>query len=1324
MLVSLIPADIAYAMKEEEKKLEVVHLSDGQYMIKLPGIDYTRARQVPDLPKINPEDNPDEFWPNEVKVDIDDLVLQATGVKSVTITVTATDADYSRDYKIGSEWFGKGYPVPVPNDEYSPKVFVKFDDGRDSRYIVEAKSKPTNVVNINIGFLGHTGVATRWFGSSTRPDVKANFVGINETPHKFDLPKIDQNSILREGNNPWAWRGHDNPVNLQIVPESHIRINDFPSTQDIYLKIQDAKHGKLADSKYYYQIIGDSLHGFHATMREETKVIFDANGAKYNDETTKKENKFANGLKVGDKNFSEFHTFKGDERDKLIEGSIESVGIDGLKKLEVPTAKDINKDSIPKKTEDGKQVEQEFQGWSRSANGPVIKNFDNEVIEGDTTFYAIYAPIAQGKVAVQYVDANGNAIEDKYKIQGKDYPKFADGNMGEDVKKDTIPEPKFIGYERSGDIVVTGKKYDENGRDTVEVPYKKLPDIIPGDEASEDVKNTYTKVTFAADTNKGKLKLGETDGGAEKVYYVNPKSGKTIEDVRTKDNITAEGKKDVYKVDETTPWTFGLKAGKDKSSLTEIKEHTINDTSQVVVNQTDNEGNDLFTEIILTANFVKEKGTVTYVYDYKNETSITDPSKTDIPAVPTDNKEHEVETTVTAETTIAKDKTVPVKDNNGNTIGNWKFSGWNPAELKVKKNSDTVKNEFKGTWTFEEVGKKDVTYEFASGTSGATLPEDVTKLLKLKTKTGQYIGSPVTAPTEAYNSVKIEEGTNAGTWTFKGWYAKSIDDEANKNQTLIVSEEDPNKFIGKWEFEKAKSTVSYKFEYEPADTTASKNGITTELTDNKEYEVGTPVTPKTIEKTNVEVKDDQGNVIGVWTFNGWNKENLTVDVDKANNVFTGKWIFAEKLVMSHKFKVEGTNNVPDEVKAQLPKDAYIAKGSDYSPKNPENIVVKNIKDKTDEKIYDYTFEGWNPKKVDKAQENKEFEGTWTRKQSVSDKPIVNEPKKGDKVITGKGEPESVIEVEIPNPKDPTNPKKVTTTVGNDGKWTVDIPEAKEGDEYNVTQTEKGKTPSEKVTVKVKDKVKPEPKPEPKPVPEVEIPGIKYKDHYTPTYPVYVSVPDKKEPVQDIFTHEQYIFGYPDDTIRPDGDMTRAEAIAVVARLQKLDLSDKTSNIYKDTKAGMWYNAAINAAFREGYLLEKEGENIRPNDKITRAELALLISHIDKKNDTVAPFEDVKGHKFEAAINQAYGNERIKGYPDGTFKPDNSITRAEVATMLNKLYDRYPDKNYIDANQNLVHNYKDMSYKGHWGYYELVEAYHTHKFARLANNMEEWKAIIK
>ena len=294
---------------------------------------------------------------------------------------------------------------------------------------------------------------------------------------------------------------------------------------------------------------------------------------------------------------------------------------------------------------------------------------------------------------------------------------------------------------------------------------------------------------------------------------------------------------------------------------------------------------------------------------------------------------------------------------------------------------------------------------------------------------------------------------------------------------------------------------------------------------------------------------------------------------------------------------------------------------------------------------------------------------------------------------------------------------VVVTPNPDGSITVTVPDDYDGPStivIPVVVTVDGEEIHTTLTIRVRDN---------KPVIDYYIPELKIHE-YTPTYPVFASVDKKVVDKEVINSHDQYIFGYPDDTIRPDGDMTRAEAIAVVARLQKLDLSDKSSKIYKDTKADMWYNGAINAAFREGYLLEKEGENVRPNDKITRAELAELISHIDKKNNAIAPFDDVKGHKFEAAINQAYGNGRIEGYPDGTFKPDNFITRAEVATMLNKLYDRYPDKNFIDANQNLVHNYKDMSYKGHWGYYELVEAYHSHTYLRLKDNMEEWKVIIK
>ena len=353
-------------------------------------------------------------------------------------------------------------------------------------------------------------------------------------------------------------------------------------------------------------------------------------------------------------------------------------------------------------------------------------------------------------------------------------------------------------------------------------------------------------------------------------------------------------------------------------------------------------------------------------------------------------------------------------------------------------------------------------------------------------------------------------------------------------------------------------------------------------------------------------------------------------------------------------------------------------------------------------------------------------GTLTVTKKVEGKPSVNYPT----TDMDKGETKTVIP-EIKDKKgEPTRPDTTPEVVqpGNGvvvnpnpyGSITVTIPKDYDGPNVIVIPVEVtvgGEKIKTNLVIRVNDD---------KPVIDNDIPELKIHE-YTPTYPVYTSVDKRVVEVKDkevINSHDQYIFGYPDDTIRPDGDMTRAEAIAVVARLQKLDLSDKSSKIYKDTKADMWYNGAINAAFKEGYLLEKEGENVRPNDKITRAELAELISHIDKKNNAIAPFDDVKGHKFEAAINQAYGNERIKGYPDGTFKPDNFITRAEVATMLNKLYDRYPDKNFIDANQNLVHNYKDMSYKGHWGYYELVEAYHSHTYLRLKDNMEEWKVIIK
>ena len=216
-----------------------------------------------------------------------------------------------------------------------------------------------------------------------------------------------------------------------------------------------------------------------------------------------------------------------------------------------------------------------------------------------------------------------------------------------------------------------------------------------------------------------------------------------------------------------------------------------------------------------------------------------------------------------------------------------------------------------------------------------------------------------------------------------------------------------------------------------------------------------------------------------------------------------------------------------------------------------------------------------------------------------------------------------------------------------------------------------------------------------------------------------SKPDKIE------VHKAYIKGYPDETVRPEGNMTRAEAITIVVRLQNYPLIESESTVFSDTGKNQWYNKYINAAYAAGILEEKAGDKIRPNDKITRGELAKLISYIDKKNDKNinAPFEDVKGHKYENEINQAFANNRIKGYPDGTFRPDAYITRGEVTAIINRLYDRIGDEKFIDGNQVLIKKYKDLD-KSHWAYYELVEAYEGHEYVRLANMREQWRALIK
>ena len=322
-------------------------------------------------------------------------------------------------------------------------------------------------------------------------------------------------------------------------------------------------------------------------------------------------------------------------------------------------------------------------------------------------------------------------------------------------------------------------------------------------------------------------------------------------------------------------------------------------------------------------------------------------------------------------------------------------------------------------------------------------------------------------------------------------------------------------------------------------------------------------------------------------------------------------------------------------------------------------------------------------------------------------PIVDPVDDGDTSISGKGEPGSDIIINIPG-KDP-----IKTTVDDGGKWIAPIDPAHEDDVIKVVQIEVGKKPSDPAYVTVGGR-------------SIIVPSHDDGGHWWIGGGSFKPVETEEQVIDktEHGIHIAYIFGYKDHTFRCEGKITRAEAASMIAHIAKLDLSDNSKPDFKDTPSS-WYNAAINAMVKKNLMFADKNGNFRPNEPITRGEFARAIQFIDKENKKEAPFMDIKGHEFEEAINQAYANGRIAGYPDGTFKPDESITRAEAVTILNNFDGRMVRERGIeDVKKDLI-KFTDLK-PSHWAYYEIIEASNSHAYSRISNDSKEekWSNLIK
>lgn len=232
-----------------------------------------------------------------------------------------------------------------------------------------------------------------------------------------------------------------------------------------------------------------------------------------------------------------------------------------------------------------------------------------------------------------------------------------------------------------------------------------------------------------------------------------------------------------------------------------------------------------------------------------------------------------------------------------------------------------------------------------------------------------------------------------------------------------------------------------------------------------------------------------------------------------------------------------------------------------------------------------------------------------------------------------------------------------------------------------------------------------------------------------TYRTYhPSTPSK--PTLNTGDHYAYVMGYPDGTVRPNGSITRAEVSAILFRL----LSDKTRDEYfttessfTDVKAGAWYNNSIATLEKAGVIVDTaKGGAFRPNEAITRAELAAMLAQFsDAKPVKGVKFSDVSAeHWAYEAIAIAAKMGWIEGYPDGTFRPDATITRAEMMTLVNRALERVPSDEDHLLSKRVMLTFPDCK-SGDWFYIAVQEATNSHTYERAAtekNGDEQWIAL--
>ena len=182
-------------------------------------------------------------------------------------------------------------------------------------------------------------------------------------------------------------------------------------------------------------------------------------------------------------------------------------------------------------------------------------------------------------------------------------------------------------------------------------------------------------------------------------------------------------------------------------------------------------------------------------------------------------------------------------------------------------------------------------------------------------------------------------------------------------------------------------------------------------------------------------------------------------------------------------------------------------------------------------------------------------------------------------------------------------------------------------------------------------------------------------------------------------------------------------LLMTANAALLSFANSTDAAFSDVKQGDWFAELVNEAAGRGIVSGYPDGTFRPNNKITRAEFTTICVQFSKVKEGSYSFPDVAPNYWaKPFIDISVFNQWCMGYTDGTFRPENYITRAEAATIINNMLGREPDVNYIESHYSKIKHFTDLTDHKLWYFYEICEAANAHGYTRPESKAEKWTGL--